>query len=291
MRRAALARHAALLACVLALAAACSGVLAAPAPTARAVVDADGQAVRIARPARRIVTLAPHLAEAVFALGAGDRLVAVSDHSDFPPAARRLPRVGDAFSVQLEAVLALRPDLVLAWGASGQALSRTALARGGSALYVSRPVRLTDVATELRALGRLLGTEVRADALAVAYSARLQGAAEIGRGRARRVFVQMGAPSLYTVGDRHYLGEAVRLCGAVNIFAELRGSAPMVSAEAVLARRPDIVLVLDDLPAGVATTWQRRGLRDVRPVPSTLLGRPGPRLADGVFAMCTALGH
>ncbi len=281
---------AAWLGCALALAGA--SALAAPAATtARMVFDAEGQQVRLARPARRIVTLAPHLAEAVFALGAGDRLVAVSDHSDFPPAARRLPRVGDAFSVQLEAVLALRPDIVLAWGASGQALSRTALARGGSALYSSRPVRLLDVTTELRALGRLLGTEARAEVLAAAYAARLQRAAEIGRGRARGVFVQVGSPSLYTVGDGHYLGEAVRLCGAVNIFAGLRGSAPLVSAEAVLARRPDIVLVLDDLPAGVAEAWQRRGLRDVRPVPSALLGRPGPRLADGVFAMCTALGH
>jgi iron complex transport system substrate-binding protein/vitamin B12 transport system substrate-binding protein len=283
-------RAAAWLACALAIAAACTGA-AATAGTARTAVDADGRQVHLAHPARRIVTLAPHLAEAVFALGAGERLVAVSDHYDFPPAARRLPRVGDAFSVQLEAVLALRPDLVLAWGASGQALSRTALERGGSALYVSRPVRLLDVTTELRALGRLLGTEARAESLARAYAARLRGAAEIGRGRARGVFVQMGAPSLYTVGDRHYLGEAVRLCGAVTVFEELRGSAPLVSAEAVLARRPDIVLALDDLPAGIAADWRRRGLHDVRRVPSTLLGRPGPRLADGVFAMCTALGH
>ncbi len=264
-----------------------------PAAATRVLIvhDADAVPVRLARSARRIVTLAPHLSEAVFTLGAGERLVAVSDHSDFPPAARRLPRVGDAFSVQLEAVLALRPDLVLVWGASGHPLSRSALARAGAALFVSRPVRLRDVATEMRALGVLLGRDSQARAFADAYAERLERAAMQGGARGRRVFLQMGAPSLYTVGDAHYIGEALRLCGAVNVFAELRGAAPLVSAEAVLARRPDVVLMLDDLPAAASGHWRRRGVQDVRAVPSTLLGRPGPRLADGVLAMCVALGR
>ena len=252
-------------------------------------VDATGVRIDLAQPARRVVTLAPHLTEMMFAIGAGSRLIGVSDYSDYPPAARRLPRVGDAFSANRESLLALRPDLVLVWQSGGGSSAAQTLRRLGIAVFVSEPALLLDVPREMEALGELLGLVTSAEAAAASYRASLARARPAPTTVPRRVFLQVGGPALYTVTDRQFLGQALTYCGARNVFGGLAGKAPVVSLEAVVAARPQVVLQFDADAATEPRQWQALGLpRPVR-VSAALLSRPGPRFAAGVAQLCRVL--
>lgn len=255
-------------------------------------------AAAAAPPARRIVTLAPHLAELAWAAGAGDRLVGTVAWSDRPEPVRRLPRVGDAFRVDYEAIVALRPDLVLGWP-SGNSVAALERLRGlGLRVEALEPGTLDDVGRQIAAIGRLAGTEPVAAVAAAGWAAGL------GALRARyraapplRVFYQVSAEPLVTVTGTHFIGQAVALCGGRNVFADLPGLAPVVGREAVVAARPEVIVIsaLADGAAGDGAAWRRfdtlpavaRGHLPV--VDPALLSVPGPRLLDGIAALCAAL--
>ncbi|MFC3532160.1 cobalamin-binding protein [Vogesella facilis] len=257
------------------------------------VRDGLGQLLSLPAPARRIVALSPHLVEDLYAIGAERQLVAAVDYSDYPPAARQLPRVGGYSGISLEAILRQRPDLVLAWrdGGNGRELAR--LRELGIPVYISAPVALADVASELRRLGTLTGRAAPAEAAARQYE---DGLRTLQRRHARaaplRVFVQVGDNPLFTVSSRSFLGSLLTLCGGRNVFAAAPLPAPQVSNEAVLAARPQVMLAFD---ASLPARWQRwpqlPAVRDrlqftLAPDP---VSRPGPRLLEGAANVCAAL--
>jgi iron complex transport system substrate-binding protein len=224
----------------------------------------------------RIVSLAPNLTELAYAAGAGDTLVGTVEYSDYPAAAAALPRVGDAWRVDVESVLALRPDLVLSW-ASGTPED-------------------TDVAAALRQVGRIAGTEAVASAAARRYEEDMRVLRETHAGvRRLSVFIEIDDEPLYTVNGRHVISEVVALCGGDNVFADLPQLAPPVALEAVLARDPEVILSTDDTvgdPARLWRPWPR--LRAVRAgtifaLDSDTLTRATPRLVEGARAVCAAL--
>ena len=260
------------------------------------VVDDTGQRVALPAAAQRVVSLSPHLTEMVFAVGAGDHLVAVSAHSDYPPAATALPRVAAAGTLHAERILALEPDLVLAWG-SGQGHGRIGqLRRLGVPVFTSEPRRLEDVADTLERLGRLLGREPAARSAAAEYRRRLAGLSAHNAGRRPvSVFYQVWHDPLTTINGEHVIDRVIRLCGGRNVFADLPTLAPVISLEQLLERDPRAILVARDETAGATSAWSRwRELRAVRhghvlAVPADLLHRHGPRLLDGAEAVCEAL--
>jgi iron complex transport system substrate-binding protein len=196
-----------------------------------------------ATPARRIVTLAPHLAELVYDAGAGDRLVGVVAHSDYPPAVLELPRIGDAFAFNREAIVALAPDLVLGWVGFTPPEQVRRLRADGHRVVVLGADRPETVADALLEIGRLAGTESTARPRAEEYRAGLHGLrARYGDRRPVRVFVQLSSRPLYTVSDRQMIGRIVGLCGGRNVFGDAAGLTPIVSTEAVLAADPEVVL-------------------------------------------------
>ncbi len=276
------------------------GMLAGPPAdaAARSVVDDAGNRVVLEAPAGRVIALAPHLAEAVFALGAGDRLVGTVRHSDYPAAARSVPRVGDAFSVSLERILELRPDLVLGWlsGTPSDVLNR--IRRLGFPLYLAEPGNLDGVADNLAAIGELLGLPEVGAGLAAAYRERLSRAHSPGRGTVA-VFYEVWSEPLMTVSDAHLIGQAVAHCGGRNLFADSPAPVPVVSLEAVVAGDPAVILRGSTGAEGDAWTarWHRfPALRAVRHghllnVPADLVSRPGPRLVEGVERICELLNH
>jgi len=249
-----------------------------------------------AAPPPRIVTLAPHLAEIVHAAGAGSALVGVSEYSDHPAAVRSLPRVGDGWQVDYERVLALRPDLVLAWESGTPTATVERLRSLGLEVVVVPTHRLDDVATALRRIGDLAGTRPAAEAAARRYEAKIAAARERHAGsRPVTVFVEIDDRPLFTVGGRHVISEAVELCGGRNVYADLDQAAPQVDLESVLAHDPEAILSTDDTVADPRAEWQRwTRLTAVRAgtiysVPSDTVTRATPRLVDGVEAICAAL--
>lgn len=244
----------------------------------------------------RIVTLAPHLAEIVHAAGAGGALVGVSEYSDHPAAVRTLPRVGDGWQVDYERVLALRPDLVLAWESGTPTATIERLRALGLEVVVVTTNGLDDVATALRRIGDLAGTRPVAEAAARRYETQIAAARERHTGaRPVTVFVEIDDRPLFTVGGRHVISEAVELCGGRNVYAGLEQAAPQVDLESVLARDPEAILSTDDTVADPRAEWQRwTRLTAVKAgtiysVPSDTVTRATPRLVDGVEAICAAL--
>ena len=244
----------------------------------------------------RIVSLAPNLTELTYAAGAGNMLVGTVEYSDYPDAARALPRVGDAWRVDPERVLELRPDLVLAWssGTPGDTVAR--LESLGLRVVSIPTFRLADVATALRTIGKIAGTSAVADASAAAFDAAIR---RLRAGHAGvqtvSVFIEIDDEPLYTVNGHHVISEVVELCGGRNVFAELPQLAPPVTLEAVLARDPQVILSADDTIADPQVLWRRwtqvAAVRDgaIYSMSSDTLTRATPRLADGARAVCAAL--
>lgn len=263
--------------------------------------DSGADEVRDGR-ADRIITLAPHLAELVHAAGAGDKLVGTVEYSEHPPAARSLPRVGDAFRVDPEAIAVLRPDLILGWPSGNSPEVLEGLEGLGHRVVALEPRSLDDIAIHLRLIGRMAGTPVRAGRAAQEYERRLD---ELRRRHAHRrtlrVFYQISAEPLMTVGAGHFIGQAMSMCGAVNVFADTGAPAFVVETEAVLAASPDVIIASRHNP-GVAelgndelARWRRWSDLpavaggQLHVIDAGLLTVPGPRLPDGIRQLCRLL--
>jgi iron complex transport system substrate-binding protein len=286
------------------------------------VTDDSGATVSLERPARRIVTLAPSLTEFVYAVGAGEAMVGTVDSSDYPTAARDVPRIGDYQRLDIERILALKPDLVLVWqhGNSGREVAQ--LEALGLRLFRLEPKRLDEVAVAIEKVGRLTGFEVmgrqQADRLRADLAAlRLTHAAQ----PTVRVFYQAWSRPLMTLGGGQLTNDVIELCGGRNVFADLSTPAPQVSTEAVVAARPEVILATRSSrqsrtpgAAGVAggsapgMDGASRAPRDASfagwttfasipavargwmfLLPADELVRAGPRIAQGARSVCEAL--
>lgn len=272
-----------------------SGVLiASPALAGITLRDDLGNKVVLPAPAKRIVSLAPSVTEIVFAAGAGSKLVGVSAYSNWPAAARKLPRVGDAFRIDLERIVALRPDLVIAWASATPSAARHALARLGLPVLLFAPHKLGDIAREIRLVGEAAATSAVADRAASAFLRERNRLAGIyAKRKPVSVFYEISARPLYTIGGKQIISQVLALCGGKNIFAGLGRLAPVVSRAAVLARNPQAILTGGDRRATARLAdWKRwpwltavkRGNLFV--VPGDVLGRPSPRILEGAVAVC-----
>lgn len=278
-----------LLACLLFAQAAASG---------DRLLDDLGNSVDLEIPARRIVSLAPHITELLYASGAGGRLVAAVEYSDYPTEARNLPRIGDSARIDLERLLLLDPDLVIAWGSGTPARELDGVRRLGIPLYLSEPQRLDSIGEQLQVFGRLAGTEAIAAKAAADYERRLDALRKRYADTPRRpVFYQLALQPLLTVNAAHIIHDAVSLCGGVNPFADLAELTPRVDVEAVLAARPAaVILALYPGEDAVETErfWRRYGL-DARvrfiAVPGDYIHRATPRILDGVERICAGLAQ
>lgn len=262
------------------------------------VKDDSGAVVRLAQPARRIVTLAPHLVETVFAAGAGDKLVGVVEYSDFPEAARKLPHVGGYSRLDLESIAALKPDLIIAWQSGNVPAHVDKLRALGFPIYVSQPNRIEDVADEIERFGTLAGTRAVADPAAKRFRDRLAGLQQRYSQRPPvRTFYQIWKQPLMTVGGEQIISSVIRLCGGENVFEKLGTMAPTVTVEAVIAANPEAIVAsgmgesrpewLDDWRRWTAITAVKRdNLFFVQP---DLIQRHTPRLLDGAEKLCQHL--
>jgi iron complex transport system substrate-binding protein len=277
--------------------------IALPASESGAAVtvrDDSGREVGLKKPARRIVALAPFLTELAFAGGSGDLLVGVSAYSDYPDAASALPRVGDAYGLDLERVLSLGPDLVLAWASGNGATQIDRLRQLGLTVYVSEPQRLHDVESTLERLGVLTGRQESAHAAAVAFRT------DIDALRARyadqptvRVFYELWHQPWITVGGSHLISDVIELCGGHNVFGDVAELAPVVDIEAIVARDPQVILVGADADQAdsVRQRWARWMLASavresqVYVVAPELLQRQTTRVSEGATRACELIAR
>lgn len=293
------------------LADACGAALeatAGPSPTPHTVSDDLGRLVNVAPPPLRIVSLSPGGTEMLFAAGAAGEVIGTVDYSDVPPAARAVPRIGDVVAIDMERLVALRPDVVVVWPAGGNPAQQAKIASLGVPLYQQQVERLADLPGSVRRLGALSGTGAAAEREAHELEARLQalqqryGGGDGGAGSGSRpptVLLQVWNRPVYTIGGRHLMSDALSICGARNVFADLPEPSPLVDIEAVIARNPDIILAAAPPGEGAAwvADWKRfptlNAVRRGRVIAfeDQGLSRLGPSVIDATENLCRTLAR
>ncbi|MCA3029532.1 MAG: cobalamin-binding protein [Rhodocyclaceae bacterium] len=271
-------------------------VLASVRPLFVAAALASGAAIYAAEPAKRIAALAPSITELVYAAGAGKSLVAVSAFSDYPEAARQLPQVADFAGINLEALIRLKPDLVLVWESGTR---QADIARLRSLQIRTESIRIDtfdDVPKAIRRLGEFAGTTETAYAAAEKFVLRAKELADKNRGKPKvSVFFEIGRSPLLTINGHHFITQVLSICGGVNVFASASQQVFQPSHETLLQIDPQVVMRGasphgnrdrdDGLYQGFAA--YRRG--QILSVNADHILRPGPRLIDAAADVCDVL--
>lgn len=262
------------------------------------VVDDAGKTVTLARPAQRIISMSPHVTELLYLAGGGSRIVGAMNYSDYPREARRIPTIGTNNQIDMERVVALKPDLLIVWESGNTARQLEQLARLGIPVFRSEPHKLDQVAENILSFGRLLGTEPVARKAAFEYRAQIDALArKYGTRPVVPIFFQVWDQPLYTLNGQHIVSDAIRVCGGRNVFAGLQVIAPEVGIEAVLQQDPEVIIAGDQHAPGDRglALWQpyksmtavKRG--NLFKLDGELLTRPGPRVALGTAELCEKL--
>lgn len=262
------------------------------------VFDDLGASVRLAVPAQRIVSLAPHATELLFAAGAGNKVVGVVKYSDFPPAARDLPLVGGYKALDMEQIVALRPDLVVAWPSGNRQAAIDKLRELGLLVYQSQPTELDDIATGIERLGKLAGTTAIARIAAAEFRAEHQRLKQqYADQKPVRLFYQIWNKPIMTINGKHIISKAMALCGAQNVFGDLQANAPKLDVEAVLAANPAVIVASgmgEERPDWLDDWRKWPQIKAVQQaqlyfIPPDIIQRHSPRILQGAAMLCEQL--
>jgi ABC-type Fe3+-hydroxamate transport system substrate-binding protein len=257
-------------------------------------VDDAGDSVHLAHPASRIVSLIPAMTELLFALGLGDQVVGRTTWCDYPAAALQVPSLGDGLQPNLEAIVAVRPDLVVLYrSVQNEAAAARLRAQGIPTLLVNTD-RLADVPRLARMLGPLAGRAAAGDSLALQFERELADAtAELTPQSESVLIVAWDQPPI-VIGAGSFQSELVQRAGARNAFADLTAASAPVSLEAIASRPIDVILVLGDSMPAFARRAEWQSVAAVRErrfvyVPEPLFSRPSPRSVEALRALSAAL--
>ena len=259
------------------------------------VVDDSGVTIRLSSPAQRIISLAPHTTELLFAAGAGKSIVAVTAWSDYPPQAKNIPSVGSATELDVERIIKLQPDLVVAWKNGNKPRQIAHLRKFGIQVFESDPKTLDEIANSIKKLSMLAGTEKIGEQQALAFQQKIQvlknkyqHAAEV------RYFYQIWQKPLMTLNGEHLISQALKICGGKNIFSELTSTAPTVNSESVIQKNPEVIFMSSE-EKNATSLWQgfpnmiavnRNNLFTFN---GSIMNRAGPRMAEATEQLCEKL--
>jgi iron complex transport system substrate-binding protein len=267
-------------------------------PAPLAIPDDTGRTVTLPATPTRIISLAPGATEMLFAAGAGKHVIATVEYSDQPEGAKQVPRIGDVVAIDMEKLVALRPEVAVVWPGGGNPAQIEEIGRMGIPLYRQQVNTLADLAGSLRRLGALAGTKEVAEQAARNIEVRLATLAHSDEnGRHPSVLLEVWNHPIYTVGGTHLMSNALQICGARNVFGDLRDQGPAVDVEAVVARNPDIIVAAAPPGAGPEwlADWKRfTTLRAVRSgnlitFEDQRLTRLGPSVVDATELLCRVL--
>jgi iron complex transport system substrate-binding protein len=272
--------------------------LAASLPASAAIIvkDDDGNTVTLQKPAQRVISLAPHTTELLFAAGGGSHVVGVVEYSDFPEAAKKIAQVGSNRELDLERIMALKPDLIVVWRHGESERQIEMVRKLGIPMFHSEPQKLDDIPDDVARLGQLMGTEAAAGRTADQLRGQLADLRKRYASRpVVRSFYQVWDQPLYTLNGRHIITDALHLCGGENIFGKLPVTAPVVSVEAVLKENPEAIFATAEKNYGGVSMWKayptlaavRNG--NLFTIDGNLLNRAGPRMITGAAQLCEKL--
>lgn len=260
------------------------------------IIDDSKRVVRLEKPAKRIISLAPHITELVFAAGASNALVGVSEYSDYPEDAKKITSIGSIFALDLERILALKPDLVIIWGSGNAKLLANKLRDNKLTVFENEPHNFEDIANAIEKIAILAGTEKVGLANAQLFRQRLQNLTATyqlsEKQRPVAVFHQMVKSPLMTVNREHFISKMIQLCGGKNVFADLKDISATITVEALMNANPEFIFssgkdnskLLNDwasFPNLIAVKKQ-----NLYSIPGDWLHRAGPRVLDATEMLC-----
>ncbi|MGS0693528.1 cobalamin-binding protein [Shewanella sp. 0m-4] len=252
----------------------------------------------IAAPAKRIVALSPHSVEMLYAIGAGESIVATTEHADFPNAALQIPRIGGYYGIQIERLLELEPDLVVVWGSGNKAEDITRIKELGFQVFDSNPSTLEAVADELVSLGELTGHQAKAAKVAADYRQQLSLLRSENSAKSEvSVFYQLWSTPLMTVAKNSWIQQIISVCHGKNVFVDAANDYPQVSLETVVLKQPEVILQSQDEGNIIGVDWNAWAEipavknKHIYQLNADLLHRAAPRALLGVEALCVALDN
>jgi iron complex transport system substrate-binding protein len=260
------------------------------------VVDDNGNTVTLAAPAQRIVSLAPHATELLFAAGAGNQVVGVSEYSDFPAAAKQLPSVGGSGQLDIERIVSLKPDLIVAWSSGNNRRQLERLRKLGLTVFESEPRSFEAIADSLERLGALVGRDDgRLQAQQFRQQVKTLEQHYAGRSPVT-VFYQIWSAPLMTLNDAHIVSQAIKLCGGVNVFGQLKPLVPTISREAVVTENPDVIIVSDEKGTGLERWRSFKRMQAVASgnlmtIDGGMMNRAGPRVIESTRTLCKQIDN
>lgn len=247
-------------------------------------------------PVKRIIALSPHAVEMLFAIGAGEQIVAATDHADYPKQALDIPRIGGYYGVVIEKVLALKPDLIVTWGDGNKSEDIEQLKKLGFKVFDSSPKALDDVAVNMISLGKLTGHEQQAQQVAEKYRQQINGLQQkYAEKLPIKVFYQLWGRPLMTVSNNSWIEQIIEICHGQNVFANSWNEYPQISTENVLVTKPQVILQSNDPSNLDAVNWLNWPeipaveMNNVFVMNADYLHRAGPRTPLGVAQVCNAL--
>lgn len=258
-----------------------------------AVLDAHGNRVELAKPAKRIISLAPHITDLVYEAGAGNQLVGITSESDYLVRGKKVTVIGSYSGVSVEAILRQKPDLILTWANGGYAKELARLKGMGIPVYISHPLKLEDVGSEIQAIGTLSGNSKVADASAQNYIQKLNHIKQKYAQKERvKTFIQINQSPMFTVSKNSFLGQMVEDCRGNNIFGDLPQAAPQINVEAVLRAKPQVIISTGSKAA--LNSWQRWSIpatkqKHLYALTSKHATLPSPLVLEALEMMCTQI--
>ncbi len=261
-------------------------LLATIAQATISVQDGTGQTVTIPHEIHKVVALTPHAAELAYSAGAGSKLVGVTQESDYPEPVKSLPKIGSYVQINLEAIIKLKPDLVIAWQDGGQAPLIQALRKAGIPVFMSHPLAPQDIATEIHALGVLNGTPNIAKQNTAPFRLYLQTLAQSPKTPAVNSVFLVGYNPIYAISNNSFLGKMLQMCGANNVFGHIQQPAFTLNPEALLQQPLQVAFI-----SGKSELKQWQGFYSKAAKPPKLYSinadlRPSLRIKSSLQQMC-----
>ncbi len=264
------------------------------------VKDDQGKTVTLQQPAKRIISLAPHITESLFAAGAGDNIVGAVSYSDYPEAAKKIPRVGGYPSADLEKIISLKPDLVIAWPSGNNLKQVEKLNAFGIKVFMSEPRYPRDIAKTIQRFGVLAGTNKIAGKAANDFLQHYELLkSRYSKNKKVKVFYQIWNKPIMTISGNHLISEIIELCGGENVFAKLKTLTPRISLESVIAAKSEVIISggmgkvrpewLDEWKSWPELPAVKNG--QLYFIDPALMQRVGPRILQGADKLCEFLDN
>lgn len=263
------------------------------------VVDDMGEKIELSESAQNIISLSPGLTELIYYAGGGKLLKGVVSYSDYPESAKKIPQIGSYNSIDIEKIVALKPDLVVSWKSGNPTLQISKLKKLGLKVYTSELRDFKDISSTLKRLGKLMGTVNTAEKSSIDFKMRFNALKKRfpQSKHKKNVFIQIWNQPLMSINGTHLISKIVEFCNGNNIFHETTQLTLSLDVETIIQQNPDVIIATREGELGLSWLARWKKWKFMNAVKNEQLFtvnpdhvvRHTPRVLDGIEQVCSYL--